>query len=225
MRFPSRHRYAWRWLSACVLTMLAACGDAPTAVPASFAYDPASLTGGQLYRWSSGTTVKVWVVPPLAGTGVDLASATRVGIAAWNAVPKPSRLSLELASTIHDAQVIVYDRGSTLPVVTSGNCEYDARNAGGYTYICPSGGRALIFPLSTGGSSVTSVVIRIDAGRFAQAQLDAVVTHELGHAIGIGGHSSDALDVMFGLPTVSTPSARDRQTLQWLLGQAPAVTL
>ena len=65
-----------------------------------------------------------------------------------------------------------------------------------------------------------SVVIRVDIGRVtSQAGLTAVVAHELGHALGIGGHSDQPLDLMFGLPTVLTPSGRDGATLRFLLGQ------
>jgi predicted Zn-dependent protease len=59
----------------------------------------------------------------------------------------------------------------------------------------------------------------------SQEVLNAVVAHEFGHALGIGGHSPNAQDVMFGAPTVSVPTGRDAQTLQFVLGERPRFTL
>jgi predicted Zn-dependent protease len=71
-----------------------------------------------------------------------------------------------------------------------------------------------------------AVVIRVDRGRVTdQAAYNAVVAHELGHAVGIGAHSDQPSDIMFGVPTVSMPSARDARTLQNLLGRQPDITL
>jgi predicted Zn-dependent protease len=70
------------------------------------------------------------------------------------------------------------------------------------------------------------VAIRVDRGRIAdQAGYLAVVAHEFGHALGIGGHSDQARDLMFGAPVVAVPSARDLQTLQSVLGVRPDITL
>ena len=58
-----------------------------------------------------------------------------------------------------------------------------------------------------------------------QAALDALVAHEVGHAVGIGGHSPQATDVMYTRPTVRTPTDRDRNTLRNVLGRAADITL
>ena len=47
-----------------------------------------------------------------------------------------------------------------------------------------------------------------------QACFSLVMTHEVGHAIGIFRHSLDPADIMFFNPTVSVPSERDRQTAE-----------
>jgi hypothetical protein len=47
-----------------------------------------------------------------------------------------------------------------------------------------------------------------------RACFGVVAIHELGHALGILRHSSDPLDIMYGNPTVTAPSTRDRNTVQ-----------
>ena len=54
------------------------------------------------------------------------------------------------------------------------------------------------------------------------AALQATALHELGHALGLWGHSEAALDVMAASPgplPVLRPTARDLETLRWLYRQ------
>ena len=46
--------------------------------------------------------------------------------------------------------------------------------------------------------------------------LDRVVTHEIGHTLGLFGHSPGALDLMNATPRVNTPSDVDRATAEVL---------
>jgi predicted Zn-dependent protease len=46
--------------------------------------------------------------------------------------------------------------------------------------------------------------------------LSRVTMHEVGHALGLLGHSSDPADLMHAQPTVTTPSFRDQATIQTL---------
>ncbi len=48
--------------------------------------------------------------------------------------------------------------------------------------------------------------------------LHIVIAHELGHAIGIWGHSDDPADLMYPSPIRDTPSARDKRTIRLIYG-------
>lgn len=202
--------------------------ETPTAARPVAAYDPTTLTNGLLYRWTSGTTVRVWVVSQAVLSPFNLAVAVGQGMEQWNGVRQFGEFTLALAEQIEDADLVVYDRDQPPPAQV-GSCPFDPRNSAGYTYFCPGGGeppRAEQLPLTSNPSSSVSVVIRIDLGRVtSQAGLNAVVAHELGHALGIGGHSDDPLDLMFGSPSVQVPSAKDAATLRFLLGQPPGLLL
>jgi predicted Zn-dependent protease len=198
--------------------------ESPTVIRPDFAYDPTALTGGQLYRWSTGSRVRVFVEPMGAGS-VDLASAVQRAVSAWNAVPQAREFTLDVVTNRDVADVIVYDRSLPQPVVT-GSCPFNPSGAAGYTYFCPINGRAeRLRPLAS-TVLTTAIVIRVDMTTTAtQAALDALVAHEVGHAVGIGGHSPQSTDVMYTRPTVRTPTDRDRNTLRNVLGRAADITL
>lgn len=198
--------------------------DTPTTAPSAFAYDPTGLTGGQLYRWENGRRVNVYVVPGTAGTA-QITSAVDAAIPRWNAVPRGETVRLQRTGTAAQANVIVYDNSIPLPIVVPRDCPFSSSGAVGYTYFCAQGGRAQPLPLLAGGGSAT-VVIRLDLSRVTSVvPLEAVVMHELGHAIGIGGHSDSENDVMFAAPRTSTVSGRDTQTLRYLLAQGADILL
>lgn len=211
-----------RWaLGALALVGLGGC-EAPTYARPEAAYDVTALSGGQRYRWAAGSRVRVWVEGPAVAGPADLPRAVRAALAAWNAVPEFAEVVLATAGSLAEAQVVVLDHRTPLPVTPAPACPYQPRSAAGYTYLCPGPGRAQRLPLASGAPGATSVVIGVDLPRFpTQAALDAVVAHELGHALGIGGHSDRAEDLMFGAPVVTAPSARDVRALRHLLG-APA---
>jgi hypothetical protein len=210
---------------ALTLTLGAAC-DAPSATRPEFGYDPTSLTGGVLYRWPAGSVVRIWVEPD-SSSGISLLVAVARAVETWNAIPEFAEFKLERSASIFDANIVVYDRAVPNPM-RGGTCLFDARGAG-YTYFClPPGNPRTAEQLTTrsGAATTVTVIISMDRARVTtQAAYDALVSHEMGHAIGIGGHSDQATDLMFGNPTVDFPSNRDRLTLQYLLGQRPNALL
>lgn len=53
---------------------------------------------------------------------------------------------------------------------------------------------------------------------YRQEQVSKLLLHELGHAVGIWGHSNDPDDIMYTHPIVSALSARDLRTIRRLYG-------
>ena len=214
-----------------LLALLTAACESPTAMRATFAYDPTTLSRGLLYRWANGSKIAVWVEASVSPEGPGLLSlvlAVREGITTWNRVPLFAEYTLVQAASIGEADIVVYDRATPLPVMP-GTCTFDAQSAAGYTYFCPGGSSSATaqrLTLVSGVAGRTTVVIRVDRGRVAdQTGYTNLVVHEFGHALGIGAHSNQSTDVMFGAPLVGAPSKRDMQTLRYVLGQRADLTL
>ena len=216
----------FRLFTAAALLALAACADvtAPPLQPP--AYDPTQLSGGVVYHWPTGTTVAVYVDPTGVGAGVNLAGATSTGMAAWKSALGGNQFAFRLAPSPADADVIVHVSGAPRLVGTAG-CDPPVDLAGGVTFFCPARDSALTLPLLAGaGPGRVKLDVSINpAATNAINTLDALVTHELGHVVGIGGHSTDAHDVMFAQPSVSTPSQRDITVLRWVVRQPAGIRL
>ncbi len=208
------------------LCILGGCTEATTPSLDPPAYDPTQLSSGLLYRWPTGTIIDVFVDPTAVGAGVDLAGATSAGMAAWKAALGGSQFAFRTAATAADADVIVHVSAAPRLVGLAG-CAEPPAFAGGVTFFCPARDSALTLPLVGGpGTGRVKIDIAINpSATNATNTLHALVTHELGHAVGIGGHSPNALDVMFAQPSVSVPSSRDATTLRWLVRQAIGLRL
>ncbi len=208
--------------AALLVPLLFAC-DAPTGTRADAAFDPTILTNGELYRWPSGSVVLVWVSSDNSSTGA-LSVATDRAMKVWNSVPRFGEVKLERTESIGKANIVIYDRQAANPLAPVG-CSYDPRGAG-MTWFCVENGVAQPIPTSSGAPTVATVVISMDRGAVeSQEAYDAMVAHEFGHALGIGGHSTDRSDLMHGNPVVTAPSLRDRQTLWFVLGKLPEARL
>lgn len=206
-----------------VILATAAC-DTPTSAPADLPpYDPTSLVGGTIYRWTPGSVVKVWVSPDNRDDRA-LETSTDRAVQRWNDVPQFAEVRLVRTGIMKDANIVIYDRLTANPLSPE-VCSYEPRGTG-TTWFCISNNRALRIRSADGSETNVTVLIATNRGAVAdQALYDAVVVHEFGHALGIGGHSMETTDVMYGNPMVSTPSNRDRQTLWYVFRQPPTTTL
>jgi len=220
VRFPFRFA-----LALVALLAFDACTDAAAPRLDPPAYDPTQLSGGMLYRWPTGTTVAVYVDPTAVPAGVDLAGATTAGMGLWKTALHGDQFAFRLATAPTDADVIVHVSAAPRLVGLAG-CAEPPTFAGGVTFFCPARDSALTLPLATAATGRVKIDIAINpAATSAANPLAALVTHELGHAVGIGGHSPEPLDVMFAAPSVSAPSARDITTLRWVVRQTIGIRL
>lgn len=206
------------------LVALAAC-DAPTIPRETFAYDPRLRAGaGELlvYRWPAGHTVRVYASAGAMSGGFAIAPALAHAADAWRDALWFAELGFQLVADPGQADVVVHDISETLvniPAECSGLLGF-----GGVTSFCATAAldRLVVLPLRSGASGRVRFDITIDGTRVTtESGFRALVTHELGHALGIGGHSSNASDIMVNTPSVEVPSPGDARTLRWVLRQAP----
>jgi predicted Zn-dependent protease len=189
-------------------------------------YDPTALTGGLVYHWPVGTAIAIHVAPGPSADDDRLAAGTRSAIGQWPAVLGYREHTLVLVNSAADADVIVRDSRVPAPVDTgcAGSGWTDATAA---AVFCPLGDTARTLPLLIGGPGRTKILITVDvlASAARVAGLEPVVLHEIGHALGIGGHSAVSTDAMFPTPGVRSPSLRDALTLRYVLHRRPDLTL
>lgn len=219
-----------RFLAGAALVLLVAACDAPTYPGFVPAYDATELTGGLVYRWQPGRTILVYPDPTSAPAGFDIASAVRDGAARWNDATRFAEYRLAVTSRPSDADVIVRFRFAPLLVDLSG-CEPGGSGAG-RTAFCIDTNPVRVLPLLAGGGGRVKMDVYVDPesrtaeqlapfGLTPQTYFQALVTHELGHVLGIGGHApfDQAEDVMNNFPRVTAPSERDIRTMRWIWRQ------
>lgn len=210
-------------LAAC--TALAAC-DLPVIATGDAAYDPTTLTDGLIYHWPTGADIALFVDTRNEPAEADLARAVREAVAAWNAVGRIGQVRLTITSNVKAADVIVHHPGTQLPVTTAA-CEPPVIFGSSYTHFCPDpadASRPVVFPFSDGTGARVKMLVSVNRGVVDSEEIfRAHVAHELGHVLGIGAHSNETTDLMFGVPRRLTPSSRDAQTLRYVLGQVPDI--
>jgi hypothetical protein len=216
-------RPAPRIVALYLLCAAAGC-EAPTVDGIGPAYDPTSLTAGTLYHWPLGTEVALFVDP--GSTPSDLVAIVGRAVQGWAATFGYRELSFRISSDVYDADIIVRDPRSTLVVDTTSCAGPGWTDAAGSAFFCSAGDTARTFAVLVGAPGRVKMIVTVDRGAVTSAEaFEALVAHEIGHALGIGGHSSNANDVMFAAPTALTPSRNDSRTLRYVLHRLPDLTL
>jgi hypothetical protein len=197
--------------------------------------DIASPSRGQAYEWrrivptgpaSADTLSFHWPLSRLpvrvwAQDSLNLVADVEQGIAQWEAAflygefdavvvsdSATADVVVRVGSPVKGGFSIIHLEGALAP-----ECE------GGTDFELPAGSSQLTLPIRV------FVRPRFDPAAPGVAGCMALTTtHELGHAIGIFAHSPNTTDIMFGDPTVSSLSSRDRATAEVAYHVEPTLT-
>jgi len=205
------------------VALAAVACDTPTILPDTEAYDPTAITGFT-YNWGAGREISIYVDVTAAPANADLEAAVREAIGAWSAVGRLGEIRLRIVSSFRQADVIIHHTAAPR-LVTSPLCSPVDVGSGGYTFFCvDENNRPIPLLLNDGSDGRVQMDISINRARVDTEEIfRAVVAHEIGHVLGIGAHSPDMNDLMFGSPRRLQPSARDARTLRFVLGQQPDI--
>ncbi len=207
--------------AAALVAALGAC-DTPTVPAESAGYDPTALTGF-VYHWGPGREIAIYVDPTAAPAGTDLAAAVRDAARVWEAVTRLGEVRLRITATPTDADVIFHHAAAPRLGEAEGCSPFDV-GAGGYTFFCIDGETPLVLALRGGPAGRVKMDVAVNrAAADDDAHFRAIVAHELGHVLGIGAHSGEADDLMFGSPRRLTPSDRDARTLRSVFSRRATV--
>ena len=133
---------------------------------------------------------------------------------AWTVAAPLGEVVVERASSIAAADVVVAWSDVPFPVATQ-DC-VPSIGAAGVTTFCltPDNSEFVRFPAPDGGATDVIFLITISPAIAEDAVLRRrLVTHEIGHALGLFQHSQSPGDLMFGGQiSVDAPSEADRAT-------------
>ena len=225
-----------RLTSAAVALLAAAACESPSVPEETFAYDPRQLTGGLVYHWPAGRTISIWVDTTAEGAvnaaadpgeSFDLVQAVREGAGFWDGASHYGEFDFRFTDDRTDADVVVRYRQAPR-VVDDVDC--DVGSGAGETIFClPEAGTVIpVLPLLEGGGGRVKVDVVLDPlwvsdallaqhGLTRERHFVQLAAHELGHVLGIGGHSPDAGDIMHALSIAARVSPGDAATLRWVL--------
>ena len=203
-----------RRVSAAMLVVVTAC-DPPNWIGDSPGYDP-RLPGDLTYHWPLGRTISVYV--DVSAGGNELVDVVLPAATGWRDSVYYGEFAVRLVDSPVNADVVLHTRDAPL-IVETGTCSYSPPGAAGVTFFCPAetGDSLEVLELLTGDPARVKMDVAIDLSRIGAGGIRAIVAHELGHVLGIGSHSNDADDLMYSVPTVERPSARDASALRWVL--------
>lgn len=207
---------------ALAFSALAAACDSPTVPERQFqdVYDFRIKSVNKTLHWPLGSNVRVYVV---GGSTNDpngwLSSAVDHAASVWNAAALYGEFHLQQVKSVNEADAVVQFSLVQSPIDVSA-CLPSGPDA--VTTFCLSAqqsDRLYVFPLKDGGTSNVKFVVSIrQTAAVDQETTWRLVTHEIGHVLGIAAHSPLATDLMFGGSPLlrSDPNSRDRATLEVL---------
>ncbi len=215
-------------LACLAIVMLMACDS--TTVPERLAGETyeyrLSTPAPRVLRWPVGSTVHVFVAADAdpARTAL-LENSLAHAIDAWNAAALYGEVELAQAADLGNADAVLLF-SSTPPPVDLSNCP--RQGAVAITTFCldaQNQTRLAVLPVLADGRGRVKFLVTIASVVSDVEQVRRLVTHELGHVLGIAQHSPSPADLMYGNTlTTAFPSVADRATLQLLYHTRPDIT-
>jgi hypothetical protein len=191
-----------------------------------------SADGPHVMRWPTGSTIRVYLNPGAdSANAVLMANAFERAAAIWNSQALFAEYNIVRASSIETSDVVM--RWSTDPTPLDVSACVPGFSAGVTTFCFldpddPTAGLLPFPPLPPADpdyDGVKMVVSILSSQAPIPGRADALITHELGHVLGIGRHSPFPEDLMTaGTPPRATLSRRDANTIRLLYHTAPEIT-
>ncbi|MBI4538777.1 MAG: hypothetical protein HY704_04615 [Gemmatimonadetes bacterium] len=179
------------------------------------------------FHWGLGATVPVLVMEASDPTRPSLAEALSDASAAWNRAAALGEVRLREAADPGRAGVLLVWADGPRAVRVPDDCVGPATSGAASTQGCIEEGRdeggapvkrLKRWPRADGDSTRIALVVTISSRPGTDAvRLRRLVTHEMGHALGILSHSPNPRDLMWsGLIPGDTLTRADRATLRAL---------
>lgn len=186
------------------------------------------ITPPLVLRWPSGASVYVYVAAADESSArvPVLRDALRFGMAEWNQYATFGEYRLVETTDIERADVVLRWSDEPSPVDLA-ECPPSSTRA--VTTFCAESDNLAeglaTFPRADGGSSRVKMVVSIlPSESSVPGRVRALVTHELGHVLGIARHSDQPRDLMYSEELTTTRlSRRDIATIQLLYQLQPQV--
>jgi hypothetical protein len=208
-RLPHKPRTTHQAVACLCVALVLACDV--TSPDRSDSYGFRLLPENTVFRWPAERLPVRYFASPVGA----LPDYVRSGLLAWESQFLYGEFDGEVTTDSAGADVRVVIEGGTPPAATLTN-DPAVSACDGVTSATLADATHLAAPL----------VIRVRwfpsfAARDVANCLSRVTAHEIGHSMGLLQHSNDPADLMFGVPAVRDPSARDRSTAELLYHTAP----
>lgn len=202
-----------------IVAGLAAACEQPATPSRGSIYSYADTFNGsrQVFHWPAAWLPVRYYARPEG----DLPQLTRRGLERWEAQFLYGEFRGVAVSDSTDADVVVRFEAGPPPPATPDTTS-TARACEGVTSFTLDSANALERPLRVTVRWFTGFT----PGTIA-ACLDRVVTHELGHTLGLFNPShagTDSTDIMYAFPRLYSPAVRDRATVEVLYHTPPTIT-